>query len=283
VGFDLKLVNPLHIKQMPGRKSDAKDAQWIAELLHKNMLRGSLVPGPLIQELRTYTREYRILVNQRTKVLTQMDRILVMCGIRLSSCISNLDSKSFMQVVEALVCGNTDPGVLVRLVYGNGKNKESGKLKACLTGNMKEKVEADYFIFPVVLEYAYGDVDVGTHPTLYRVILNELDIDLQIYPSGYIPELKGLRWYVNEKVFIDAMPGYGISPFLKIGKLIEIIFLNFGYTLEENPFASHRQLKKLVVLNKYDGYNFLRNASLPRPDARYDRQRISRKSLLRTE
>jgi transposase len=90
--FDVMLVNPLHIKQLPGRKSDAKDAQWIAELLYKNMLRGSLVPSPLIQELRTYTREYRNLVNQRTKVLTQMDRILVMCGIRLSSCISNIDS-----------------------------------------------------------------------------------------------------------------------------------------------------------------------------------------------
>ncbi|KAA6301288.1 MAG: hypothetical protein EZS26_002597 [Candidatus Ordinivivax streblomastigis] len=135
--FDLKLVNSLHIKQMPGRKSDSKDAQWIAELLFKNMLRGSLVPSPLIQELRTYTREYRNLVNQRTRVLTQMDRVLVMCGIRLSSCISNIDSKSFMQIVEALIEGENSPEALVRLVYGNRKNKESGKLKECLTGNMK--------------------------------------------------------------------------------------------------------------------------------------------------
>jgi len=135
--FDLKLVNPFHIKQMPGRKSDAKDAQWIAELLHKNMLRGSLVPSPLIQELRTYTREYRNLVNLRTKVLTQMDRVLVMSGIRLSSCISNIDSKSFMQVVEALIRGETNPDKLISLVYANRKNKESGKLRACLTGNMK--------------------------------------------------------------------------------------------------------------------------------------------------
>jgi transposase len=129
MGFELKLVNPLHIKQLPGMKSDSKDAQWIAELLHKNMLRGSLVPSPLIQELRTYSREYRTLVNQRTKVLTQMDRVLVMCGIRLSSCISNIDSKSFMQVVEALIRGETAPDTLVRLVYGSRKHKESGKLK----------------------------------------------------------------------------------------------------------------------------------------------------------
>ena len=101
------------------------------------MLRGSLVPSPLIQELRTYSREYRILVNQRTKVLTQMDRVLVMCGIRLSSCISNIDSKSFMQVVEALIRGETNPDRLTSLVYANGKNKESGKLRECLTGHMK--------------------------------------------------------------------------------------------------------------------------------------------------
>jgi transposase len=137
MAFDIKLINPLHIKQMPGRRSDAKDAQWIAGLLYKNMLRGSLVPSPLTQELHTYTREYRNLVNQRTKVLTQMDRILVMCGIRLSSCISNIDSKGFMQVVAALIRGKTDPAVLVRLVYGKRRNKESGKLRESLTGNMK--------------------------------------------------------------------------------------------------------------------------------------------------
>ena len=138
MGFEQKLVNPLHIKQMPGRKSDSKDAQWIAELLHKNLLKGSLVPSPLIQELRTYTREYRTLTQQVTKVLTKIDRILVMCGIRLSSCISNMHSKSALQIVDALIRGETSPDQLVTLVYGNRKNKESGKLKECLTGNMKE-------------------------------------------------------------------------------------------------------------------------------------------------
>jgi len=138
LGFEQKLVNPLHIKQMPGRKSDVKDAQWIAKLLYQGMLSGSLVPSPLIQELRSYTREYRKLVEQRTKVLTQMDRVLVMCGIRLSSCVSNMSSKSAIQIIKALIDGESDADKLVSLVYGNRKNKESGKLKECLTGNMKE-------------------------------------------------------------------------------------------------------------------------------------------------
>jgi transposase len=138
MGFEQKLVNPLHIKQIPGRKSDVKDAQWIAKLLYQNLLSSSLVPSPLIQELRSYTREYRTLTQEVTKVLTKIDRVLVMCGIRLSSCISNMNSKSAIQIVDALIGGETDATKLVALVYGNRKNKASGKLQACLTGNMKE-------------------------------------------------------------------------------------------------------------------------------------------------
>jgi hypothetical protein len=87
------------------------------------MLRGSPGPSPLVQELRTYTREHRTLVNQRTKVLTQTDRILVMCGIRLSNCISNIDSKNFIQVVDALIYGETAAERLSGLVYANRKTR----------------------------------------------------------------------------------------------------------------------------------------------------------------
>ena len=62
---------------------------------------------------------------------------MVMCGIRLSNCISNIESKSAIKVIEALIRGKTDPDNLVKLVYANRKNKASGKLKECLTGNIK--------------------------------------------------------------------------------------------------------------------------------------------------
>jgi hypothetical protein len=66
-----------------------------------------------------------------------MDCILVKCGIRASSCLSSISSKSFQCIVEALISGFSDPGYLVSLVYGNRKNKQSGKLKEALTGNLK--------------------------------------------------------------------------------------------------------------------------------------------------
>jgi transposase len=138
MGFELMLVNPFLIKQMPGRKSDVKDAQWIACLLHKGMLRGSMIPSPVIQELRTYSRKYTKLQEQKTRSLQRMDRIMVMCGFRIGSCMSNLATKSVMLVIQALIMKETNPEVLERLVYGNTENKRSGKLREALTGNLKE-------------------------------------------------------------------------------------------------------------------------------------------------
>jgi len=137
MSFKLTLVNPYLIKQMPGRKSDIKDAQWIATLLHKGLIRGSFVPPPVIQELRVYSRKHIKLKQQVTRILTIMDSILVKCGIRASSCLSSISTKSFMCIVEALIAGWTDPDYLVSLVFGNRKNKQSGKLKDALTGNVK--------------------------------------------------------------------------------------------------------------------------------------------------
>jgi len=137
-GFELMLVNPFQIKQMPGRKSDVKDAQWIACLLHKGMLRGSMIPAAMIQELRIYSRKYTKLQEQKTRSLQKMDRIMVMCGFRISSCMSKLGTKSIMLIIQALINGENHPKALESLVYGNTENKKSGKLRDALTGNLKE-------------------------------------------------------------------------------------------------------------------------------------------------
>ena len=154
MGFELMLVNPFLIKQMPGRKSDVKDAQWIACLLHKGLLRGSMIPSPVIQELRTYCRKYTKLQQQKTRTLQKMDRVMVMCGFRIGSCMSNLGAKSVMNIITALISGETNPDALCKLVYGSTANKKSGKLREALTGNLKkhyrqqlewEKEEYDLF------------------------------------------------------------------------------------------------------------------------------------------
>lgn len=90
--FNLMLVNPYLIKQMPGRKSDIKDAQWISILLHKGMLRGSLIPCKEIRELRTYSRKYIKLQQRQVSVLQELERTLELCGIRITSLVSNISA-----------------------------------------------------------------------------------------------------------------------------------------------------------------------------------------------
>ena len=135
--FELMLVNPFLIKQLPGRKSDVKDAQWIAQLLFKDMLRGSFVPNELILELRSYTRSYIKLKQKTTRSLIKMENILVQSSIRLSSLVSDIGGKSMINVIEALIGGETNPYNLSKLVYANKKSKENGKLIEALTGCIK--------------------------------------------------------------------------------------------------------------------------------------------------
>ena len=103
MGFKLMLVNPFLIKQMPGRKSDVKDAQWIAKLLHKGLLRGSLGPDKTIRQLRTYSRKYVKMQGMITRSTQEMERILETSNIRITSLVSTNNSKSVLQVIEKII------------------------------------------------------------------------------------------------------------------------------------------------------------------------------------
>ena len=139
MGFHLILVNPFLIKQMPGRKSDVKDAQWIATLLHKGLLRSSLVPGKEIRELRTYSRRYIKLQQRQTSVLQDMERTLEMCSIRITSFVSNISGKSVLRVIEQIVQGETAPDVLVESIHNRIVNSHTKQhIKESLTGFITE-------------------------------------------------------------------------------------------------------------------------------------------------
>jgi transposase len=139
MGFDLILVNPYLIKQMPGRKSDVKDAQWISSLLHKGLLRSSLVPCRQIRELRSYSRKYVKLTQRQTSTLQALERTLEMCSIRITSFVSHTHGKSVMRVIEQIVQGETDPDVLVESIHGRILNTHTKqKIKESLTGFIPE-------------------------------------------------------------------------------------------------------------------------------------------------
>ena len=133
--MELKLVNPYFIKQLPGRKSDVKDAQWIAECLLKNLIKGSFVPEATIQDMRKLNRRIMDLNEDMTYNANKLDTALQRCGFRLSNYVSQVKGKSYQSVLQAIIGGTTDPEELVRLVHGRTVNKHGrDTIRAAVTG-----------------------------------------------------------------------------------------------------------------------------------------------------
>lgn len=136
--FKLKLINPYFIKQLPGHKSDVKDAQWIAECMQKDLVRGSYVPPERIQQLRQYDRRIYDLDDEIIRKLGKLDAVVQRCNIRLSNYVSNTDSKSYKSVIDKICEGVTDPKALVEEVHGriinrHGKETILASLKGYIT------------------------------------------------------------------------------------------------------------------------------------------------------
>lgn len=103
--FRMYLVNSQFIKQLPGRKIDVKDAEWIATVLLKNLVRNSFVPDGMIRQLRLYGRRINELNKDIVRCEQRIDMILQSCNIRISNHVSNISGKSYTKVVYALIGG----------------------------------------------------------------------------------------------------------------------------------------------------------------------------------
>ena len=137
--FDLKLVNPFFIKQLPGKKSDVKEAEWIATCLHKDLIKGSYVPEERIQQLRQYDRRIFDLDKDIVYKLTKLDAALQRCNIRISNYVSNTDGKGYKSVVKKLADGITDPEELVKSIHGRTINRVGREvILGALTGVISE-------------------------------------------------------------------------------------------------------------------------------------------------
>jgi transposase len=138
--FSLKLANPYFIKQLPGRKSDVKDAQWIAECLQRDSIKGSFVPDEVLQQMRQYSRRYRYLTKNRVRAEQRMDNHLQRCNIRFSNYVSNQGKNvSIRKIIKAIGNGERDPVKLCQLVHGRITNKHGkGTITSALTGVITE-------------------------------------------------------------------------------------------------------------------------------------------------
>jgi transposase len=135
--FEVLLVNAKHIKFVPGRKTDVKDAQWIAELLQHGLLKASFIPKAPQRDLRELTRYRLHLVNERTREVNRVHKVLEDANIKLSSVATNIMGVSGREMLSAIIAGKDNPEALAQLAKGRMRNKIA-ELERALTGRVKD-------------------------------------------------------------------------------------------------------------------------------------------------
>jgi transposase len=131
--FECLLVNARHVKQVPGRKTDVKDAEWLCQLAEAGLLRASFVPPKPIRALRNLTRYRKTQIQERAREANRLHKALEDTGIKLDCVASDLLGKSGRAMLDALVSGTTDPEILADLAKGRLRVKIPA-LKEALEG-----------------------------------------------------------------------------------------------------------------------------------------------------
>lgn len=127
------VVNAKSIKNVPGRKTDVKDAEWIASLLRHGLLQGSFIPNRDQRELRELIRYRRSLIDERAREVNRIQKVLEGANIKLSSVASDVLGKSGRAMIEAMIAGEENPELLSELAQGRLKNKKA-ELQRALNG-----------------------------------------------------------------------------------------------------------------------------------------------------
>lgn len=203
--FSLMLVNPRHFKNVPGRKTDVKDAQWLAELLQVGLLRPSFVPPPAQRELRELVRYRTTLIAERATLCNRIQKLLEGANIKLASVATDVLGVSGRAMLDALIAGERDPAVLADLAKARLRNKKV-LLEQALTGRftdmqgfilthllalidaLEESIEAfDHKIETACLPFAKAvqhlDTIPGVGQAVAEVIVSELGVDMTRFPT----------------------------------------------------------------------------------------------------
>jgi len=213
--FTLVLANAMHIRNVPGRKSDMNDATWIADLLAHGLIRSSFVPPAPIQALRDLTRTRRQLVHEIARHVLRIQKTLEDANLKLTQVMSDIVGVSGRAILNALVAGETDPDRLVDLTRGRLKASRTDLLDA-LHGRV-----TDHHRFMIklhlsqidALETAVATIEArigdalgpfraavsllttmpGLSETTARVLIAEIGTDMTRFPSvGHLISWAGL-------------------------------------------------------------------------------------------
>jgi transposase len=203
--FELLLVNPAHFKNLPGRKTDVKDSEWLAQLLECGLLRGSFIPPAEIAKLRDLTRYRSKIIGERVRETQRVQKLLEDAGIKLDSVVTDVLGVSGRRMLEALIAGERDPEVLAEMALTRMRPK-IGVLREALVGRFNEhhalllRMHLDHIDELVAMEARLdGEVDrlmapfaetatrllsiPGIGKRVAEVIVAEIGVDMSRFPT----------------------------------------------------------------------------------------------------
>jgi transposase len=177
--FSLLLVNAQHIKNVPGRKTDVKDAEWIAEVTRHGLVRGSFVPDKEQRELRDIVRYRRSLIQERSREVNRIQKLLEGCNIKLSSVATDIAGVSGRAMLESMVNGVEDPKILAEMAKGAMRRKKAsleealrGFLSATQKMMLKRQLEHLDFLDKQIAEM---DNEISSKMAKQGKIIEQLD------------------------------------------------------------------------------------------------------------
>ena len=206
--LDVMVVNAHHMKNVPGRKTDAKDAEWIADLLQHGLLRGSYIPNKEQRELREVVRYRKSLIEERSREINRLEKTLEGANIKLSSYVSDLTGVSSRKLLNQAMEGEVTPDNIGDLIHYS----------------MQDKI-------PILLK-AMNGVLTPIQKKLVQAILDHID-DM----SRRIKDLddiinKEMKDYEDAIKKIEELPGIGTRS-------AEVILAEIGIDMSRFPTAAH--------------------------------------------
>ena len=207
--FTVLLVNAQHLKQVPGRKSDVRDCQWIAQLLQHGLLKASLIPPRPQRELRDLTRHRTQLVEERTRTVNRIHKVLEDANIKLASVATNILGLSGRAMLQALMQGETDPVKLADMAQRKLRGKIPD-LEQALQGGVTEHHR---YLLRLLWKQRGQQED----------LIAELDVKIEEQTRPFAAEIERL----------DAVPGVD-------RRVAEAVLAEVGTDMK--PFATHHHL-----------------------------------------
>jgi len=208
LGLDVMVVNAQHMKAVPGRKTDAKDAEWIADLLQYGLLKASYIPHKEQRELREVSRYRKNLIQERAREINRLEKVLEGANIKLTSVLKKLTGTSARHLMEGALTDSITDESIEDMLYGSAKQKSSEILESM-----------DGVLSPV-------------QKKLVRAILDHIDdMTLRISDMDNIIN-REMQQYEEAIGALDEIPGIGPES-------AQTILAEIGLNMDRFPTAAH--------------------------------------------